>query len=419
MNTKTQLNLLLSDILKTDYSPSNGFHRESSSHPLSSLTFSEHDYHPSSILPTTTIGTSSSSSLAPQPPRRNSSLLKHRRQRSHIHDSGLQEQEQQPLLNSSTLDDLFRALTLECEQYLAASSTASYTNGNYNPLMSQSSTITQKNVDSNDEDYENLHTTKLPLSNSITPLKTSIQVVSPAKRQVVSISVSSKINSSPTVSSSKTYPSLSTSCAATSQITTVHPYSSEDDSVDLSSSSTIRRRRRRVRKHPIVSSTTRSSSSSDEGPETTNGSFYEKKSNISKRSYSTDHRQQRIKSIYDNQPASLPPQKLSTRRIRRRDVSLQQPLPFPTEYRENILTKPKDNLCSPLSVLLTSSQTTSDFIDRSQQQQRRSRLELVNPKPLTLLDRLHNQFYRASPTHSNNHNNNNIPSHRIPSYPVY
>ncbi|CAF3175455.1 unnamed protein product [Rotaria socialis] len=415
MNTKHQLNLLLSDILKSESTSTNEFHQVSSTQAIPSLTFAEHDYHPSTIV------TQPPSSIVPLPPRRNSSSLKHRRQRHCTYESDLQQQ--QPLLNSSTLDDLFRALTLECEQYLAASSTSSYPNKIYDKLIVQPSTSIQKNVDSNDDDYENLHASNFPLSNGISSLKTSIEVMSPEKRQVVSISVSSKISSSPIVSSSKTYPSLSTSCTTTSNIPPPPPatnyYSSEDDSVDVSSSSTTRKRRRRIRKHQIISSTTRSSSSSDEPTEITNGFVYEKKLNGAKRSYSTDYRQQRIKSIYDNQPITLSAQKCSTRRVRRRDISLQQHPPFPTKY-EDISTHFSENICSPLSVLLTSTRTTSDFLDRSQQQ-RRSRLELVRPQPLTLLDRLHNQFYRASPTHNNNNNNNNnsIPTHRIPSYPVY
>ncbi|CAF2262905.1 unnamed protein product [Rotaria magnacalcarata] len=413
MNAKHQLNLLLSDILKNESTSTTEFHQGSSTQTVPSLTFAEHDYHPSTIV------TQPPSSMVPLPPRRNSSSLKHRRQRHCIYESNLQ---QQPLLNSSTLDDLFRALTLECEQYLAASSTSSYPNKIYDKLIVQPSTTIQKNVDSNDDDYENLHASNLPLSNGISTLKTSIEVMSPAKRQVVSISVSSKISSSPIVSSSKTYPSLSTSCTTTSNIPpapATNYYSSEDDSMNVSSSSTTRKRRRRIRKHQIISSTTRSSSSSDEPTEIPNGFIQEKKLNGAKRSYSTDYRQQRIKSIYDNQPITLSTQKCSTRRVRRRDISLQQHPPFPTKY-EDISTHFPENICSPLSVLLTSARTASDFVDRSQQQmqQRRSRLELVHPQPLTLLDRLHNQFYRASPTHNNN-NNNNIPTHRIPSYPVY
>ena len=64
----------------------------------------------------------------------------------------------QPLLNSSTLDDLFRALTLECEQYLAA--TTSYQNKTYGQMIVQPSINIQTTVESNDEDYENLHTIK-------------------------------------------------------------------------------------------------------------------------------------------------------------------------------------------------------------------------------------------------------------------
>ncbi|CAF0912691.1 unnamed protein product [Rotaria sp. Silwood1] len=418
MNAKNRLNLLLSDILQNESSSTNEFSQGSSTQTPPSLTFAEHDYHPSSMLSSIMTTTPPSSSIAPLPPRRNSSSLKHHRQRHHIYQSDLQKQQQQPqpLLNSSTLDDLFRALTLECEQYLAASSTSSYQNKIYDKLIIQPSITTtmQTNVDSNDDDYENLHSSKLPLSNGISALKTSIEVMSPEKRQVVSISVSSKLSSSPIVSSSQTYPLLATSCTTTSSVPPLNYHSSDEDSIDISSSSTTRKRRRRIRKQQIISSTNRSNSSSDERTDTINGSINEKKSTISKRSYSTDHRQQRIKSIYDNHPISVSAQKFPTRRIRRRDVSLQQHFPIPTKYDKHILPNFSEDLYSPLSVLLTSTRSTNDFVDRSQQQ-RRSRLELVNHQPLTLLDRMHHQFYRASPSH----NNNNIPTHRIPSYPVY
>jgi hypothetical protein len=400
MNNKmNRLNLLLSDILQTEPSVSTKeIYQGSSIQTVPSLTFVEHDYHPS-ITATT--------SMVPLLPRRNSSSLKHQRQRPHIHQSDIQQQQQQqPLLNSSTLDDLFRALTLECEQYLADSSRSSYQNKTYGQLIIQPSPKIPTNVDSNDDDYENLHKSTLPISNGISSLKTSIEVISPQKRQVVSISVSSKLSSSPTVSSSQTYPFLST-CITPSVVR----HSSEENSIDVSSSSTNRKRRRRIRKQPLVSSTIQSNSSSDEQTETKNGPIMEKKATISRRSCSTDYRQQRMKSIYDNTPIAS--QKYPTRRTRRRDISLQQ-------QQQLISTKyypPRfpENLCSPLSVLLTSTRSTSDFVDRSQQQ-RRSRLELVNHQPLTLLDRMHQQFYRPSPTR---HNYNNIPTHRIPSYPVY
>jgi hypothetical protein len=351
--------------------------------------------------------------------------VKHHRQRHHIHHSDKQKQQQtQPLLNSSTLDDLFRALTLECEQYLAASSSSSYQNKTYGQLIVPPSATIQANIDSNDDDYENLHPLKVPVANGIPSLKTRIEVMSPEKRQVLSISVSSRNSASPIVSSSRTYPLLSTSCTTTPIVTPMIRRSSEEDSMDVSSSSTNRKRRRRARKQQIVSSTTRSSSSSDERTESINRSINEKKPIISKRSCSTDHRQQRIRSIYDNHPVSSSSQKLSTRRIRRRDVSLQQHLPISNEHDEDILPRFPQNLCSPLSVLLTSTRTASDFVDRSQsqqqqQQQRRSRLETDNHQPLTLLDRMHHQFYHPPPTLHNNNNNNNIPTHRIPSYPVY
>jgi len=407
MTATNRLNLLLSDILQNEPSSNNENYQQSSKSSL--LTFAEHDYHPPSILPSIT--------EIPLPPRRNVSSLKHHnRQRHPIYQSDIENQQQQaaqPLLNSSTLDDLFRALTLECEQYLADSSPSSYQNKTYGQLITQPSTKIQTNVDSNDDDYENLQPSKLPLSNGISSLKTSIEVMSPEKRQVLSISVSTKKASSPIVSSSRTYPLLSTSFTTTSNVPPINCQSSEEDSIDISSSSTNRKRRRRTRKQQILSSITRSNSSSDERTEPINASINEKKSTISKRSYSTDYRQQRTQSIYDNHPISLISQKFPTRRTRRRDISLQQHLPNSIKNYEDNSTRFQENLCSPLSVLLTSRRTTSDFVARSQQRQ--SRLELVNHQPLTLLDRMHQKFYRTSPTR----HNNNIPTHRIPSYPVY
>jgi len=397
MNATNRLNLLLSDILQNEPSSTNKIYHGSINPTSSLLTFAGQDYHPSITA------------IAPLPTRRNASARKHHRQRQYIHQSDNPNQQQtQPLLNSSTLDDLFRAFTLECEQYLSASSKPSYQNKTYDQLIVQPSTTIQTNIDSNDDDYENLHPKKYPLPNGLSSLRTSIEVMSPEKRQIVSINVSSKKSSSPTVPSSQTYPLLSTSCTIPSIVSSNICHSSEEDSVDVSSSSTNRKRRRRIRKQQMIPS---KSSSDDERIETINGLTNEKKSTISKRSCSTDYRQQRIRSIYDNHPISISSQKNpSSRRTRRRDVSLQQHVPSSTKYNQDTTSGFQNNLCSPLSVLLTS---TSDFIDRSQQ--RRSRLELVNHQPLTLLDRMHQQFYRTSPT---NHNNN-IPTQRIPSYPVY
>ena len=94
----------------------------------------------------------------PLPPRRDGSSMKHHRRRHQIEQSDKQKQ-YQPLLNSSTLDDLFRALTLECEQYLAAKpSHENKINGHVTikPLPSN----VQATVESNDDDYENLHTSQ-------------------------------------------------------------------------------------------------------------------------------------------------------------------------------------------------------------------------------------------------------------------
>ncbi|CAF0892750.1 unnamed protein product [Adineta ricciae] len=427
MNPINRINLLLSDILQNESTTTTataaaaaaGSCQGSATQARPLIAFSEHDYHSSSTSPSVT----AVPSIAPLQTRRNPSLLKHHRQRQRILQSDMQRQQQQPpqaqpLLNSSTLDDLFRALTLECEQYLTSSSIS--THDSRNKSLIPSSTITQTNFDSNDDDYENLHLPNRVSSNGHSSLKTSIEVISPEQRQIVSVNVSSKLCPSSLVTSSLTYPLLSTSCITTSHAPTTFCQSSDDDSLDLSSSSTIRKhRRRRTRRQQIITPIVQSSSSSDERTEV----CHEKKATISKRSCSTDHRQQRIKSIYDNQPTLIPSENISTRRpIRRRDISLQQ---NSTRQSNGIASRYTENLCSPLSVLLTSNRTTSDFVDRIQQQSqtRQSRLQFINHhQPLTLLDRMHHQFYHPSPTrftHNNPNTYHNIPTHRIPSYPVY
>ena len=334
---------------------------------------------------------------APLPPRRDVSSMKHHRRRHRVDKNG-EEKSNPPLLNSSTLDDLFRALTLECEQYLAAFS--SDMKKIPDPSIAQPTSTT---VESNDEDYENLHPSSvLPLAITSSPLKTSIQVISPIKRHVVSITVSSKVTT-PTKPSSSSVP-----------VKTIPPpvavtrHSSEEEPIRKTSSSTNRKHRRRRTRRQYLSSTTpttRSSSSSAERKDVIN----EKKPIISKRSCSTDPRYQQPKSSHEN--SHLSSQKQSTKRPRRRDVSLPHPPPHSRRFQ--------DNHSTPLSFLLTSTKPTSDFLDHSHQQ-RRSRLESVNHRSAALLDRIHPQFYRPSPTRNNtNKNNNNILTHRIPSYPVY
>ncbi|CAF0842809.1 unnamed protein product [Rotaria sp. Silwood1] len=408
MNAINRLDVLLSDILKTEPSTStNGISQGAAKQPLSKLTFPEHNSYPSPVLPSGIITT------APLPPRRNSSSLKHHHHHRHHHIDQYDKQKQsKPLLNSSTLDDLFRALTLECEQYLAA--TSSHQNKTSNSMIVQPSTKIQASVESNDDDYENLHISKTvkSITNNYSPLKTSIEVISPIKRHVVSITITSKISSPQIVSPVK--PSCNTTTTPPIAPPTTR-HSSDDDAIDLSSSSTNRKRRRRARKQIVSSSITRSSSSSNERKEI----ITDKKPIISKRSCSTDPRYQRNKNSYDNDFISCSsPQKQRTKRPHRRDVSLQHSLPYSERYRENH--------SSPLSVLLTSTKVTSDFFDNShQRQQRRSRLESVNHKPSTLLDRMHQQLYRPSTIRNNNNNNNNnkkntnIPTQQIPSYPVY
>src|SRR5579871_6163852 len=118
MNATSRLDILLSGIIKTQpsSSTSNGISQGTSIQPLSRLTFSERDSYPSSRLPSV-IGIT-----APLPPRRDSSSMKHHHRRRYQIEQTDKQKQSQPLLNSSTLDDLFRALTLECEQYLAATS---------------------------------------------------------------------------------------------------------------------------------------------------------------------------------------------------------------------------------------------------------------------------------------------------------
>ena len=416
MTTTNHLNLLLSDILQSTPVSTKEMYRGSFNPTSSLLAFANEESHPSITA------------LTPLPPlaRRSTSLLKHRRQRQCIPHSDKPNQQAttttttdvvQPLLNSSTLDDLFRALTLECEQYLSA---PSYQNKIYDSLIIEPSKLVPNNMDSNDDDYENLHPARFPLLNGLSPLRTSIEVVSPEKRQVVSISVSSKKSPSPIVSSSRTFPLLSTTYTSTTMIPhSNHCYSSDDDSIDISSSSTThRRRRRRIRKQPIISSIPRSSSSEDDRSEAINGSIHEKKSHLSKRSSSTDPRQQRVHTVYDNyllttgSGQKYPP----SRRTRRRDISLQQQQHYPS-----ILTRPFEDISprfteksrSPLSILLTSTGSASDFLDHPRENN--SQVQRIDSRPLSLLDRMHQQFYRTSSTG----HRNNIPTHRIPSYPVY
>ncbi len=397
MDAMNRLDFLLSGILKNPPSASrNGIIQEIPIQSSSRVTFPERDSYPSTKLPPAIATT------VPLPPRRDSSSMKHHRRRHKI-DQSDQQKQYQPLLNSSTLDDLFRALTLECEQYLAAK--PPHENKIKNQINVKPSSKIQTTAGSNDDDYENLHVSRpiKPTKTSISPLKTSIEVISPVKRHIVSITVSSKVSSPQIISPAKTI--------STSVITPTNRPSSEEDSINISPSNTNRKRRRRVRKQIISSSATRSSSSSTERKETP----VEKKVPVSKRSCSTDPRCHHNKNSRDNSFISpLSTQKQLTKRPHRRDVSLQHSLPVSGRFRENH--------SSPLSVLLTSTKPTSDFLDNShQRQQRRSRLESVDHKPSPLLNRIHQQFYRPSSSRNTNNNNNNknIPTHQIPSYPVY
>ena len=149
MNATNRLALLINDPSNINNKIMN---HETSIQPKSQLTFPIQDSsHPSSILPSINAVT------APLVPRRDTSSLKHHRRRHQIDHTPKEQQQQQqtyqPLLNSSTLDDLFRALTLECEQYLAAAS--SFQNKTYGQMLAKPSAKIQATVESNDEDYEN------------------------------------------------------------------------------------------------------------------------------------------------------------------------------------------------------------------------------------------------------------------------
>ena len=413
MNATNRLALLINDPSNINNKIMN---HETSIQPKSQLTFPIQDSsHPSSILPSINAVT------APLVPRRDTSSLKHHRRRHQIDHTPKEQQQQQqtyqPLLNSSTLDDLFRALTLECEQYLAAAS--SFQNKTYGQMLAKPSAKIQATVESNDEDYENLYSIQTsippkPIVKTPSPLKTSIQVMSPLKRHVVSITVSSKVTS-PMKSPSIVTKPIPTTITTVAIPTIVNRHSSEDDSINTSSSSTTRKHRRRRTRRQFPSSTgTRSSSSSNERKK----SKTDRKSLVSKRSCSTDPRYQRVKTSYDNNFLSptCSSQQQTIRRPVRRDISLQHPRSNSRSIQETY--------SSPLSVLLTSNKQTSDFLDNNnhnshqQRQSRRSRLESLNHKSSTLLDRMQQQFYRPSPTRNSN-NRNNIITHRIPSYPVY
>ncbi|CAF0983447.1 unnamed protein product [Didymodactylos carnosus] len=89
-----------------------------------------------------------------------------------------------PLLNSLTLDDLFRALTIECEQSLNKYSTApSFDNKLYDNMPNSNSLA---NSLSHDEDYDSL-TNRSSVTNS-KPLEITTKV---SPQRVVSLSVSS------------------------------------------------------------------------------------------------------------------------------------------------------------------------------------------------------------------------------------
>ena len=402
MNSINPLHFLLSGILKNEpLTSSNEISQEIPLESSTRQTFSKCNPYPSPVLSSPNVTTVSLL------PRHHSSSMAQRRQHHRIGQSNTQKQ-YQPLLNSSTLDDLFRALTLECEQYIASATVAntlSYQNKDCDKTIVPSSTKIQTSVESNDDDYENLHTSisSQPITNYCAPLKTSIEVISPIKRHVVSITITSKISSPQSISPEK--PSNNTASVITPTIC----HSSEEDSVKMSSSNTNRKRRRRARKQILSSSITRSSSSSNERKEIINN---DKRSTISKRSCSTDPVCQRNRNLYHNNFISYSSSQKQRRRYPcRRDASLQHSFPIPERNQKNHSL--------PLSVLLTSTKGTSDFSDNlHRQQQRPSCLGSVYHKRSTLPDRMHQKLYCSLPAR-NNHTKSNIRAHHIRSYPVY
>jgi hypothetical protein len=446
MSTVDRLNRLLSDILDNDSLSTNVSHTK-----VPSLTFAEHDYHPSSLLPSTT----------GRVHRRNSASFQ-----QSIYSSSKDKQSivSPPLLNSSTLDDLFRALTLECEQYLAASASSDRNRMQSSMTMPSSSTSSlniRTALDSNDDDYENL--TQLissPSTTGVPLLKTSIEVTSPEKKRIVSSRISSSALVVPT---SRTFPLLSAvdsfsttrtmTSVATPSIIPFHRCHSTDDDNNLADSlNTVRRRRRRcTRKQAHVAANKQSnSSSSDEHTEKCQRLHMERKSHVFKRSASSaaDYRHNRLQFCHENSivVASSSPssssssssssspssssssgssisaavatvaQQASVKYLRRRDISLQH-VQVPTMTHPNSANHSRRfpvDLYSPLSVLLTSTRVNSDFLDRSNQQ-RRSRLKVVNQRALPLLDHMH----RPASIPSTNKQTTNIPTHGMPSYSVY
>ena len=115
MSATKRLDMLISNLVHQEQAlPSAKDIRPTTSiEPLPPLTFTKPDrYSPPSVLPTTILP-----KAVPLPPRRDGSSLKHQRRRQPADPI---DKNKQPLLNSSTLDDLFQALAQECEQYLAA-----------------------------------------------------------------------------------------------------------------------------------------------------------------------------------------------------------------------------------------------------------------------------------------------------------
>lgn len=413
MNATHRLNVLLSDILQPDspnLSTDRSISSQSSRSIVPSLTFAEHDRHSSSMLPSNNTVSPSVSS------RRNSSGLQH----CSVSRPNAEKQSVTalpPLLNSATLDDLFRALTLECEQYLATAKTITSSQKNiYTPKIVPAMLTNKTTIESNDEDYENL---QKPIANiqpgRFSSLRTRIEVISPEKKQIVSTRISTKTIVPP----SQTFPMLSESSSLAGKSSLNQPYvchsSDDDDTLDVSSSYSTRRRRRRIiRKQAPMMQPVESSSSDDERKESIYDMSNDKKLGSSKRSNShvDHHRASRMKNIVDSR--SIPSSNSSLSQGKycyRRDISL----PHTDEWsrmaniRSTKFSPFPAQLYSPLSVLLTSTRNKNDLVDRNDRSQR-SRHQLF--------DRLQTIPRQQYPT-DRQHNVNNIPTNRIPSFPVY
>lgn len=416
MNATRRLNSLLSDLLQSD-SPSTintNLNFPMSKSDVPSLKFDEYYSKPR------TNRSASNNRQQTAPSRRNSFGFNH----DHVHLSNDDNKSDvlPPLLNSSTLDDLFRALTLECEQYLAtANRFISNAKQVDDPLPIPSLRIEKPRRNSNNEDYENL---QRPISNTANnigkTLKTHIEVIRPEKKQIVS----TKISSSSVVPASQTFPLLMSSVSTRGK-RNVPSYvcrSSDDDSLDVSSTyvnnnNNRRRRRRRFtrRSNPTVS-INHSSSSENEFDQTTTETSKERKISLPKRSASNiDHQRTSRTKLMSNKTRPVLSSSTTSAATttfnylnkfpRRRDVSLPQTTESATNealHRNRFSPFPAE-IYSPISVLLNSSRRNSDFIDQNCQENMFERSKMRSQ-----------QRYNE-----NKQNDHHIPTHRIAPFPVY